>query len=157
MKRILFVTRHAHRDTAHRYLDNGLSERGRIQAKALADYLTRHTKSIEPEVLSSPKLRCQETLAPFCEMHKLALDIDARLEEQRRDESHIDLEQRVREFISWWKNEGPACLVISSHGDWIPEFFRMLIERDAALDKGGVAEIHLINKKLELIDLCQKP
>jgi len=61
----LFI-RHAHRDinrdTVDRDLDNGLSDKGRLQAEELVKYLKLSHPDRKPlRVLSSVKLRCWQT------------------------------------------------------------------------------------------------
>jgi 2,3-bisphosphoglycerate-dependent phosphoglycerate mutase len=56
-----------------------LSERGREQAQALADFLAAH--SID-RVVSSPYLRARQTIEPFAARAGLEIGVDARLRER---------------------------------------------------------------------------
>ncbi len=65
MKSILVLLyRHAHRDLTDRSEDNGLSAKGIRQREELTrDFLGRWgTRGLRWKILSSPKLRCQETV-----------------------------------------------------------------------------------------------
>jgi len=53
---------------------------GHRQASALADFLTAHPVA---RVVSSSYLRAQQTIAPFAERARLAIELDARLVERR--------------------------------------------------------------------------
>jgi broad specificity phosphatase PhoE len=64
-KRIVFI-RHAHRDTEIHSRDNGLSEKGKKQVRQVV----RFSRSRELEnalFLTSPKIRCVETITPVAE------------------------------------------------------------------------------------------
>jgi len=104
----LFLVRHAHRDTSNREDDNGLSDKGRDQAKTLVSLFQ---KKIDPKggkksgskivLLSSPKKRCIETLTPFSKKMDVTITIDPNLDEQRSGESSGQFEKRVASFLKF--------------------------------------------------------
>jgi len=152
----LFVTRHAHRDVTDRLLDNGLSEKGRLQAKALGNYLSKVLRDqTDLKIESSPRLRCQETLQPLCKELRVDAKTNPLLDEKGGGESQSQLDLRILKFIDHWKSGGPRYLVICSHGDWIPDFARLLLQKDQDLNKGGMMEITLTKGKALLFDLRQ--
>jgi 2,3-bisphosphoglycerate-dependent phosphoglycerate mutase len=59
--------------------DAPLSERGREQAKALADFLGAHAID---RVVSSPYLRARQTIEPFASRARFEIGVDARLRER---------------------------------------------------------------------------
>jgi 2,3-bisphosphoglycerate-dependent phosphoglycerate mutase len=59
--------------------DAPLSERGRAQAKALADFLGAHAID---RVVSSPYLRARQTIEPFALRAGFEIGVDARLRER---------------------------------------------------------------------------
>lgn len=66
---IWILIRHAHRDTADRAQDNGLSKKGREQAKRLRKYFEERFPEGEGDLVlvTSPKKRCVETIEPIAE------------------------------------------------------------------------------------------
>jgi phosphohistidine phosphatase SixA len=139
MSKQLLIIRHAHRSTEpSRELDNGLSPKGKKQAK----FLTRHFKETYgrvagAHVLSSPKRRCWETVAPLAKYLRTEVVISADLDEG------FQLEERAQSFLRWWKSEAPPFTVISSHGDWIPYFMELGLKVECELRKGGLIELEL--------------
>src|SRR5688572_21096846 len=64
--KILFIVRHAHRDTdAGRERDNGLDKKGRIQAVELVRFFEKLSMPTRPVLASSRLKRCVETLEPL--------------------------------------------------------------------------------------------
>lgn len=148
--KILIVTRHAHRDVTLRSIDNGLSEKGRLQAIALKNYFSEKYSRFKGEIFSSPKVRCIETLQPIAEPKILDL-----LNERQDAESQRDFVDRVDRFrLQWLSGETPETL-ICSHGDWIPSFFKLALGSNLDLRKGGLAEIQFENQTLKLVNLVQ--
>jgi broad specificity phosphatase PhoE len=131
--RTLLLVRHAHRDVTDRLLDNGLSARGREQAKALKTHFDSHYASQGGwRLFSSPRLRCRETVGVLGK-----IEIVRALDEQG-DESHADFVTRIDAFLSGIKD---ARTVACSHGDWIPIAVERLFQMKFDLRKGGIAEI----------------
>jgi broad specificity phosphatase PhoE len=85
--RKLIIVRHAHRDTSSgRERDNGLSERGREQAKAVSRYFRERFAKETALLLSSPKVRCIETLLPLSDRLDVEVQILDLLDEQNEGE-----------------------------------------------------------------------
>ncbi len=135
-ERILVVTRHAHRDTFDKSLDNGLSERGKIQAKGLADLYRKRFAEKPALLLSSPKKRCIETLGPISQMLGVEIEIDPLLDEEG---GHIfeEYRKRILSFYENWLHRTDPL----THGDWIPDFFEIALRQRVSLEKGGWMEI----------------
>lgn len=152
----LYITRHAHRDTSDRELDNGLTEKGHQQAKALGSYLEKVLKAEKGVHLeSSPRQRCQETLAPLAQSLGQKLKINSQIDETGRNETRADVRNRIQKFTSDWKSKGPEHLVICSHGDIIPELTDLLLQSSIELNKGGLLEIKLAGKEVILFETRQ--
>ncbi len=147
-KRIFILVRHAHRDTdMGRSRDNGLSEKGRDQAKAFRDHFLETYGSKTALLLSSPKKRCLQTLEPLS--HKIAtpVEVEALLDEQSEGESFSDLEDRVSLFQAWREAEEAPLVVASSHGDWIPSFADKTVQQALPLKKGAWLTFEISEKK----------
>lgn len=145
--RTLILIRHAHRDTSDRAADNGLSDKGRIQAKALVKH---YLKAYPPgngapslRVISSPKRRCVETVASIAECAEVSLELDSDLEEQRPDKNKGELASRAKHFISRWIQSDDPLVIACSHGDWLPVALHSATGARAELKKGGWAEIRI--------------
>jgi phosphohistidine phosphatase SixA len=155
MKRTLILVRHAHRETdGGRDRDNGLSPRGKVQAKFIARYFRMRFPKQSPVLLSSPKLRCIETLFPLSD--KLGIEmkvLDLIAEQEGTTKSFI---LRVEKFLRWWKTQGPPLLVVCSHGDWIPQFTQKAVGAAIELKKGGWAELEIESSQARLRWLLQK-
>jgi phosphohistidine phosphatase SixA len=146
-KRLVFI-RHAHRDTEVHSRDNGLSEKGLKQVKQLVRF--SEGRDLEgAEFISSPKLRCIETLSPVAKALKTEISIDRRLGEGG---SLDDLDQ----FVDWWKYEGPNLLVACSHGDVIPFLVQKITGGVISIKKAGWCEIELVGSDAYLTWLVQK-
>jgi 8-oxo-dGTP diphosphatase len=141
----LVLIRHAHRDTTRREADNGLSDKGRKQAAALAKHFARmFPEETSPKILSSPKLRCVETVTPIARLGDgRKIQASQALLERGARESQAAFEKRIRGFLEWWKTEGPAVTVACSHGDWLPEALRLLTGANVEFRKGAWVELGL--------------
>src|ERR1700722_14595820 len=99
MSKTLILIRHGHRDTARRELDNGLDDKGREQAKAIKRFFGERFQPEEYKrglwFVSSPKLRCVETLQPAAKLFERPVDVNPDLEEQGPREGAAGLNQRV--------------------------------------------------------------
>jgi broad specificity phosphatase PhoE len=147
-KKTLILIRHAHRDKPNgRQEDNGLSEKGKRQAKKVAAYFEKTHPGEMPYLISSPKVRCVETLQPLAKREKAEIQISSLLDEQAEQpkiESTQSFYQRVENFCQWWHSgKSPELTIACSHGDWIPACLQVLVGTPAELDKGGWAEITL--------------
>lgn len=155
-KKKLIIIRHAHRDVFDPLDDNGLSEKGRAQARNIRKYFEKAIGKAEVKIFSSPRLRCQETLAPICSYLDIELETLDLLDEGAQKKGGA-MDKRIKEFKTWWIAKGPSLVLICSHGDWIPEFTRLVLGESIELKKGGWAELHLEGlNKVRLGEIIQK-
>jgi broad specificity phosphatase PhoE len=85
-----------------------LSEDGRRQARGLVDLLASERFD---RVVSSPSLRCVQTVEPLAEARRVAVEEDARLLEGHDP----------RDTVSWLQAEASLrSLVACTHGDLVP-------------------------------------
>lgn len=145
MRSTLIVVRHAHRDTSEgREHDNGLSEKGRKQAKEFKKFFLDRYPDQTPVIFASPSLRCRETVTPIAQKRGIRVRISRLLEEQRmgeRPESDRAFQIRVRKFYDWWRKTSAELIVVCSHGDWIPVFLELTTEGARELAKGEWVEV----------------
>lgn len=135
----LYLVRHAH--AGDRSAWNGddcerpLSTKGQAQAAAL---LARYDTRLITRVLSSPAVRCRQTVEPIAAKNGLEVAICAPLDEG----SPAD------EGIALLRSLAGEQVVLCSHGDVIPDIIRTLAAAGlpltgdrAAASKAGVFEI----------------
>ena len=148
----LLLVRHAHRDKSQgRSLDNGLSEKGRAQARSFRKYFRAQFPKSTPVLLSSPKRRCIETLEPIAKMSGVGIKVDPRLDEQRESDNGFRL--RVRRYCNRLKARKDSLLVLCSHGDWIPLAIEELTALSVQLPKGAWVEIPIRAGSLKKISI----
>lgn len=149
-RRTLVIVRHAHRDTSEgRDRDNGLSEKGKSQAKELGKALSKRLAGSRPVVLSSPKRRCVETVEPLAEALGCEVRVDDRLDEQHESEGAF--RKRIDTFVSQALAEGPPAMVACSHGDWIPPCLARLVGEELDLAKGAWVVIEIRDGETALV------
>jgi broad specificity phosphatase PhoE len=111
----LYVVRHAHAGSRSAWVEDDrtrpLSKKGWRQATALADRLgdvgiTR--------LVSSPSLRCVETMRPLADRLGLVIDDDDRLAEGEDGEGALALADELC-------RTGSEAVALCSHGDVIPD------------------------------------
>jgi len=143
----LVLIRHAHRDTSDRDADDGLSDKGRAQALALAAHYRTHyfetAEKLGVTIRSSRRKRCVETVEPIARLHGRKVETFLPLLEQESGETELVFVERVLEFVRWWKEDAPNFVVACSHGDWLPLVTEKLIGRPMDFKKGALAEIVL--------------
>ena len=112
----LYVVRHAHAGSRSAWLEDDrlrpLSDKGWLQAKAIAERIAPLGPTV---LLTSPYLRCQQTLEPLGELCGLTVQHDARLEEDS------PLERSLAAI-----EDAPDNAVLCSHGDVIPTLVKAL-------------------------------
>src|SRR4051794_36350749 len=92
----LVIIRHAHRNKAFgAEADNGLSAKGRRQARAAARFFKKRFKGRKPNIFSSPKRRCRETLEPIAKLSGREIQIVDCLNES---ESPTEIRHRILRF-----------------------------------------------------------
>ncbi len=148
----LIVTRHAHRDVIDRHADNGLNDRGQKQAIALTDFFLKTYPGQVDVVLSSPRVRCQETLSPLAERLGIPIHVTPMLDEGGAQRE--DITSRVSQFMEWMNNESPDFTVICSHGDWIPLFFFKAIGYEIELKKSGLLEVSWSKNSKKIVGIA---
>lgn len=157
----LILIRHAHRDKpslSEQNQNNGLSDKGRKQAKALADYwrkkLGGNQESGKILFLSSPKKRCVETLQGLADVESAKIKILDSLDESNTQK---ELRLRVQAFENLWHSSDASIIVACSHGDWIPAFTEKVLGESIDLDKAGWIEvIKEIKHEIRLEKVIQK-
>ena len=101
-----------------------LAPRGLRQAQRIAEQLA--AEGVE-RILSSPSLRCIQTVEPLAEATGLPIESDERLAEG-------ELAAKTCELLA---ELGDAPAVLCSHGDVLPAVVAELEEQGVALDPGG--------------------
>ena len=119
------LVRHAKAGSRHNFAgpddDRPLTKKGLVQAAGLGEVLApKHPTRL----LSSPLLRCVETLQPLADAVGLAVEIDARLAEGSSYGAVLDLIEQL-----------PEGSVLCSHGDVIPAVIDLL--RDSGVPITG--------------------
>jgi broad specificity phosphatase PhoE len=153
--RKLIIVRHAHRNKLKGgEADNGLSAKGKKQAKALEKLYSRVFGRKKAILFSSPKVRCMETLQPITKKIKVSLETIDSLNEAPTD---AELKEKIRSFHSLWQKSDAPLTVICSHGDWIPLYLKQMLGVEIDLDKGGWIELELSQEKLTLRWIIQDP
>jgi phosphohistidine phosphatase SixA len=122
---IVLLVRHAHAVARSEWhgddWNRELSPRGRAQSRALVPVL----REFKPErILSSPYVRCVDTVAPLASGRELKVELDDALAEGAGYEA-VRLVRSVPDQVS----------VLCSHGDVIPEVLGALAREDG-LDLG---------------------
>jgi phosphohistidine phosphatase SixA len=114
-----------------------LDERGRRQANALAAQLDGHELS---RILSSPFVRCVETVMPLAEARGVTVEPDDALAEGAGSQAALGLLRSVGEPLV-------ACV----HGDLVEELL------DEKLKKGATAVLDLTADGFELLERLAPP
>jgi phosphohistidine phosphatase SixA len=127
-----------------------LTQVGLAQSKIIAERLLTHQPSV---LLSSPYVRCVQTLEPLAEISGLEIVIDERLTE----ESPLKKSLAVLEDV-------PDNAVLCSHGDVIPDLVNGLIRRGMEVDasmrsprKGSIIVLHHVNKLFTHAEYWDRP
>ena len=135
---MLYLVRHAKAGSRHEFSGNDrlrpLSGTGRHQAKALVKRLVAEDVK---RLISSPHLRCIQTLHPTAKAIGIKVETDERLAEGR---SFVDLLDMLETL--------PDATVLCSHGDLIPDTMAALERRGCEFTtpiewrKGSVWVLH---------------
>lgn len=154
MTKTLVLVRHANRDNSRRELDNGLDEKGREQAKSIKRFMSQR---FSPEdfarglwFVSSPKIRCLETLLPTAKSFDRPVDAHPDLDEGSGKEGVHGLESRVSHFLKEWSASKVGFTVICSHGDWLPLATFQLLGLHHEYKKGSWLELESENGRTYL-------
>lgn len=121
----LYLIRHAHAGDRVQWpaddRERPLSEKGWHQARNLARALGDVPVG---RVLTSPAVRCAQTVQPLAEHH--AIDLEER-RELREGADPVKL-------IALMEELAPATPALCSHGDVIPEVVELLLRRGMAIE-----------------------
>lgn len=116
---MLYFVRHAKAGSRHEFKGDDrlrpLSQNGKRQARALSDRLVAAEVTT---LLSSPYLRCIQTLRPTAKIIGVSVEIDERLAEGRSFVDVLDLMALL-----------PDGTALCSHGDVIPDTIAALERR----------------------------
>jgi phosphohistidine phosphatase SixA len=155
----LIIIRHAHRNKPKgREADNGLSAKGKKQARALSKFYTKLFKSEKARIYSSPKTRCIETVEPLAKKLKIEVEIlDSLNEALNPKNAERELSEKARSFHLLWCESKNPLTVICSHGDWIPVYVKQCTGAEIDLDKGGWVQIEMIDDQPRLRWIVQNP
>lgn len=138
----LFLVRHAHRDTSDgRELDNGLSPKGHEQALLLASELAPKLRGKKVRLVTSPKERCRETLAPLAARLEVRMVVWASVDEQKEGERGSAFRERVVRAVRRAERVEVDALVLCSHGDFLPLAAHTLGEPPQEFRKGAWKEL----------------
>ena len=122
----IFLIRHAHAGKRSEWDEadhlRPLSERGRRQSISLIDVVG---DVVVGRIVSSPFLRCVETVEPLAERFELAVEFSDALAEG------ADGEEAYALLLELDQQDGVVC----SHGDVIPQLLRRLVA--AGMDTDG--------------------
>lgn len=145
MQKTLILIRHAHRDNTQRELDNALSEKGREQAKLIKRFFTERFSKDELGkglwLVSSPKIRCVETLQPIAKVMERQVDVHPGLDEASARESIKAFETRIQSFLHEWQESKIPMTILCSHGDWLPTAVGQLMGIQQDFKKGAWLEL----------------
>ncbi len=115
----LFVVRHVKAGVRSRWKgpddERPASKNGRAQAVAIADRLEPENVSA---LISSPSLRCIQSVEPLADRLGLKVEVDERLAEDSALKAVLAVVSEV-----------PDRAVLCSHGDVIPELIEALVRR----------------------------
>lgn len=155
MNKTIVFLRHAHRDTEDRRVDNGLTEKGQKQAKRIAAFYQSRFPKKDYEtsdilLLTSPKLRCLETIQPLEAISGVKVKETPELHEGLGTETYDEFASRVIEFCEWWKAEAPTLTVVCSHGDWLPIAVHHILGSVVYFKKGGWLELDWLEDQAHL-------
>ena len=154
MSKTLVMIRHAHRDTSRREADDGLDEKGVEQAKSLRRFFQARFNPDDLSrglwLVSSPKIRCQETLAPIAKLMDRPIDTHPGLDEQIGREPAPAFLARIEGFLAEWRQSKVETTVLCSHGDWLPAASLKLLGLGLEMKKGSWLELEWENGSARL-------
>ena len=160
---VLIILRHAHRDTSQgNHQDNGLSEKGWGQAKKIRKYYEKtlnHPKrkgapqvapQVAPMILSSPKIRCIETVEKLAKSAKTEIQISELLDEGG------DLLGKTLKLSRELLETTHPLTILCSHGDVIPILLHRLTGSEIFLSKGGWIQLERLGGQYHLQWILQE-
>ncbi len=131
MRFILF--RHGEKESSSSP-DPGLSYRGLRQAQILEELVMEEKMPKPSLILSSPKIRAQQTVLPLSMRLQLPLRISEDLLERQFSESAVNFRLRVQSFIQSLEKQNGVIYAVA-HFDWIEEFLDFFGKTDETFNK----------------------
>ena len=139
----LFIVRHAKAGSRSRWTEEDTSRPLTRDGISQSETIALRLAPLNPSVLiSSPYLRCTQTLEPLSQHCGLDIDIDHRLSEG----SPLEIGFAVLE-------DAPDNAVLCSHGDVIEDMVNALLRRGTDVDstmrsprKGSIITVNHVNK-----------
>ena len=108
--------------------------------------------------LTSPKMRCQQTLAPLDHLlSEQSPQVDPRLDEAAFGESDEDFTQRIEGFIQDMSRQEATWVFICSHGDWLPIALDYVGGQALPMKKAAWVEYTMLGVGGELAWVCPDP
>lgn len=156
MRTRLILIRHAHRDTSDRDADNGLSEKGLVQAGWINRYFgtqfsSGDWKKQSGEIYCSPKRRCRETIIPLAKSLKTEIRVEEALDERQSSESFPAFNDRIHSLIQKWQRSSAGLVVACGHGDWLPIAAFHILGVSIEMKKGAWLEVECTDGHGELV------
>lgn len=124
----------------------------------MARFFLSRFSDVKPVILSSPKVRCVETVAPLAKAVDAEIVAVPELTEHgdlSKEETYPQFKKRIEKILSEQINSRSKIIILCSHGDWIPEALQILTGNDLALDKAGWAEFEIVGSQRKLTWLVQ--
>ncbi|HEV8296312.1 MAG TPA: phosphoglycerate mutase family protein [Acidimicrobiales bacterium] len=129
----LYLVRHARAGDRSSWtgpdVDRPLSSRGQEQATSLADAFARAPLR---RVLSSPSVRCQQTVGPVARCHRLDIEVTDLLAERAR----VGPVRRLLDELTSAAGDAVLC----GHGDLIPALVDRFRREDVPVHGAGCAK-----------------
>lgn len=129
----IYIFRHAEKASDYG-LDPALSARGFQQAENLALAVKTRQLAKPSLIISSPKIRTQQTMKALSLAEKIPLKTDPRLFERHANENRQQMNIRIIDFIQEICTQSDDCLFICSHYDWVA-YAMQLIQSDIDLSE----------------------
>lgn len=157
MTKDIVLIRHAHRDTgAGRLVDNGLSPKGKKQAKSIREFYRSQFLATPAALWSSPYQRCVETLRPLGKSLEQEVLILPTLAEQQPEESTEAFAKRVKGVAKDCLSGEFERLLICSHGDLLPMLLEELTGNVLWLRKGAWVHLRIEPSEIRIEMLLQR-
>jgi broad specificity phosphatase PhoE len=123
----LILLRHASRE--HGPSGNpGLNARGKMEAVTLIEQLQPHLPNslADLALLTSPKRRAIETLAPLSQALSIVPEIQQNLDERMLDENGSAFAKRITHLLKQIETTQKSVTILCTHADWLEEVCLLL-------------------------------
>jgi len=128
----IFLIRHAsagRRTVGGNDIERPLDARGLDQAVRIADALDSANIDV---VLTSPAVRCRQTVEPLAKIHGVEIELSDELWEGQGGRGALAIAQRLA--------AADTCAALCSHGDVIPRLLDLLVAMEVPLLGSGCAK-----------------